>query len=124
MAILTILGTLALGFATAFAVATIIFCYFLAAVWVKEQIKKRLENTQKHKVAFADARRIVKDEYQNAGKEIPISLLENLDETPYVIVNMDKFTNELSNMERIKAESVNENFINNLEKKGGILVFE
>ncbi len=106
----------------------IIACTFMCASWLKDYISKRLQQKENHKVAFVDTREAVDDYLQSrtdTSDEISITELENLcNQTPFVAVDIDKVTGDLSKQEGMKPESVDSNFSANMKKQKGILIFD
>ena len=108
----------------------LVYCLFMCAKWLKDYLTKRLKgrNSQKVNTAFVDTKEVVDDylkEKSESANEISMSGLESLvDKTPYVAVDINKSSGELSNLEGMcPIQGTDGNFSANMKKHQGILVF-
>ncbi len=114
-----------LGLMAVVATIVIIAVAVMGGLWLKDYIKKKLENRRKHKVAFADTREVV-DEYlkdkAEQSDEISMEELERMcSKTPYVAAVVDENGN-IDEYEGFTAAETNENFSENVKQQKGMLI--
>ncbi len=114
-----------LGLMAVVAKIVIIAVAVMGGLWLKDYIKKKLENRRKHKVAFADTREVV-DEYlkdkAEQSDEISMEELERMcSKTPYVAAVVDENGN-IDEYEGFTAEETNANFSENVKQQKGMLI--
>ncbi len=114
-----------LGLMAVVATIVIIAVAVMGGLWLKDYIKKKLENRRKHKVAFADTREVV-DEYlkdkAEQSDEISMEELERMcSKTPYVAAVVDENGN-IDEYEGFTAEETNANFSENVKQQKGMLI--
>ncbi len=114
-----------LGLMAVVATIVIIAVAVMGGLWLKDYIKKKLENRRKHKVAFADTREVVDEYLKNKAEqsdEISMEELERMcSKTPYVAAVVDENGN-IDEYEGFTAAETNENFSENVKQQKGMLI--
>ena len=125
------MGSFVIALVAGIASVVIIACLFMCAKWLKSYISKRIQERKVHDVqtAFIDTKEVVDDYLKNkidAADEISMSELESLTtNTPYVAVEIDRTSNDLSNMEGMCPEQgTDANFAAHMKQHEGILLFD
>lgn len=99
----------------------------ISANWLKDIVRRKLRNRDKHKVVFADTREVVDDYIKSKvanAKTIPMDELERLcSETPYVAAVVDEH-GEISEYEGFKGKEYNENFKARIKQQKGMIIVE
>ncbi len=114
-----------LGLMAVVATIVIIAVAVMGGLWLKDYIKKKLENRRKHKVAFADTREVVDEYLKNKAEqsdEISMEELERMcSKTPYVAAVVDENGN-IDEYEGFTAAETNENSSENVKQQKGMLI--
>ena len=113
---------------TILAVATVVVITCLSFAWLVEEVKKRIKENKRHKVAILETSTIVDEAMRSKIKEANSFSMDELmrycNEKPYVAVDVDKDTGELSDYEAIKPEEVEDGLETLLRERDGIILIE
>ena len=125
------MGALLIGLIACVATIVIIACVYMCKKWLVPYIQKRIQARKSHDVrtAFIDTKEVVDDYLKdkvNEADEISMTELENLTtNTPFVAVDIDRTSNELSQMEGMcPEEGTDTNFEAHMKQHQGILLFD
>ena len=116
-----------IGLLAVVAVIVTVVVAVIGGKWLKYYFDKKLNNREKHKVAFADTREVVDDYIKNKAanaEEVSMEDLEKMcSETPYVAAVVDE-DGEISEYEGFRGEEYNENFRARMKQQKGMVVLE
>lgn len=121
---ITIITALALGIIAAGIITIIV----LSIKKLKELLKSRLGCYNKSKVAFGSTRKIINEHAKEILENAPtmtMSELEDMaDESPYLMVDYDPDTDEITNYVVIQPEKVDTKVNELFEDNDGIVLFD
>ena len=105
---------------------TVIVLAVLGIKWFVNYCKNKFSKNKSHKVVFADMHEVVNDvihnKFENA-KTLSLAELEKMcSETPYIAAEYDPETEEVSEYEGFKVDSVEQQFTQKLEENEGMIV--
>ena len=105
---------------------TVIVLAVLGIKWFVNYCKNKISKNKSHKVVFADMQEIVNDVIHNKvenAKTLSLTELEKMcSETPYIGAEYDPETEEVSDYEGFKVDSVEQQFSQKLEENEGMIV--
>lgn len=105
---------------------SVIVLAVLGIKWFVDYCKNKLSKNKSHKVVFADMQEVVNDVIHNKVENAKTLSLEELEKmcstTPYIAAEYDPETEEVSEYEGFKVDSVEQQFTQKMEENEGMIV--